>query len=630
MNAKRILSVCLVWLATSTIATYGMDWVARHGLTAVDYQTTFTDLVNKGYRLKVVSGYTRGGQERYAALWVKTASPEWAARHGLSSSDYPAAFNDFRKKGFRLVYVSGYAVNNQPRFAAIWEKSPGPAWEARHGLTSAQYQKAFDDLVKAGYRLWHISGYSVNGQDFYAAIWDKSSGPVWEARHGLTSADYQKAFDDLNSKGYRLKVVSGYRVGAEDRYAALWEKTGGPLFAARHGIKGDFYQGVFDNFYYQGYYPTYINGFASGSVEKFNGIWENTNWKGSDLDLIRNNVQAYMNKHNIPGLSIALTKDGRLIYAAGFGQADQSSGEEVSPDHLFRVASVSKPITSVTIMRLLEQGMISSLDKKVFGPNGLLGSKYSTPANNKKIESVTVRQLLEHASGFTNAYGDPMFEHTNYTRDQLINWALANKAPQNDAGTVYEYSNFGYCILGRIVEKVTGQSYETYVRNNVLNKAGITRMVIAGNSLTERKPGEVVYYPSSAYNLNARRFDSHGGWIATPIDLMRFMVRVDGLSTKSDIVGSGSYTTMTTKPGIKDKNGNDPNYAFGWIVGSGYQWHNGAMPGTLGLMARAPNGFGYSALVNTRPGGDQFAGELKQMLDQIIAAISSWPAYDLF
>lgn len=630
MNAKRIILVCLVWLATPTSAAYSMDWVTRHGLTAADYQSTFTDLVNKGYRLKVVSGYMSGGQERYAALWVKTASPEWAARHGLSSADYQAAFDDFRKKGFRLVYVSGYAVNNQPRFAAIWEKSPGPTWEARHSLTSAQYQKSFDDLVKAGYRLRHISGYSVNRQDFYAAIWEKSSGPVWEVRHGLTSTDYQKTFIDLTGKGYRLKVISGYRVGAEDRYAALWEKTGGPLFAARHGIKSEFYQGVFDNFYYQGYYPTYINSFASGSAEKFNGVWENTNWKGSDLDLIRDKVQAYMNKHNIPGLSIALTKDGRLVYAAGFGQADQSRGEEVSPDNLFRIASVSKPITSVTIMLLLEQGKISSLDKQVFGPNSLLGSKYSTPANNRKIENITVRQLLEHASGFTNVYGDPMFEHTNYTHDQLINWALANKAPQNDAGTVHEYSNFGYCILGRIVEKVTGQSYETYVRNNVLNKAGITRMVIGGNSLAERKPGEVVYYPSNAYNLNVRRFDSHGGWIATPIDLMRFMVRVDGLSTKSDIVSSGSYTAMTAKPGISDKNGKNPNYVFGWVVGSGYQWHNGAMNGTLGLMARAPNGFGYAALVNTCPGGDQYAGELKLMLDQIIAAISAWPVYDLF
>ncbi len=447
-SLRSVLLVCLVWLGTSASAAYGVDWVARHGLTPGDYQSTFTNLANQGYRLKVVSGYTRGGQERYAGLWVKTAGPAWAARHGLSSAAYQTAFDDFRKQGFRLVYVSGHAVNNQPRFSAIWEKSSGPAWEARHGLTAAQYQKTFDDLKKAGYRLRHVNGYSVNGKDFYAAIWDKSAGPAWAARHGLSSADYQKAFTDLTGQGYRLKVVSGYRVGAQDRYAALWEKTAGPLFAARHGIRGDFYQGVFDNFYYQGYYPTYLNGFASGSAEKFNGIWENTSWKGSDLDLIRSKVEAYRSKHNIPGLSIALTKEGRLDYAAGFGQADPSSGEEVSPGHLFRIASVSKPITSVTIMKLLEQGKISSLDQKVFGPNSLLGSKYATPANNKKIESITVRQLLEHVSGFTNAFGDPMFENTGFTHDQLINWALANKVHRTMPGACMSTPTSGFASWG--------------------------------------------------------------------------------------------------------------------------------------------------------------------------------------
>ncbi len=110
-------------------------------------------------------------------------------------------------------------------------------------------------------------------------------------------------------------------------------------------------------------------------------------------------------------------------------------------------------------------------------------------------------------------------------------------------------------VLGRIVEQVTGQPYETYVRDHILSQAGITRMQIAGNSLAERKPGEVVYYPARSYKPNVRRFDSHGGWIATPTDLLRFMVRVDGLPTKPDILSAGSHAAMTTKSGIKDIEG---------------------------------------------------------------------------
>src|SRR5919109_1344416 len=561
-------------------ASGGTPWVARHGLTAAQYQTTFTHLVKKGYRLKTVSGYTSGGAVRYAALWVKQGGPAWAARHGLTSSKYQAAFDHYKKTGYRLTHVSGYAVGGAPRFAAIWQKTSGPAWQARHNLTAAQYQQTFEDL---------------------------------------------------KSKGYRMRGVSGYNVGGTDLYAALWEKSGGPLYAARHGVPGAFYQDVFDNLYYQGYQPVYVNGFASGSSSRLNAIWENTTWKSADLELIGDKVAAYMTTHSIPGLALAITKDGRLVYAGGFGLADKSTGQEASPTQLFRIASVSKPITPVAVMRLLEQGKLTSLDLKVFGPNSILGSQYATPDNNTSIESITVRQLLQHISGFTTKVddmNDPMFQHTDYSTDELINWALKTKAPINSPGSVYEYSNFGYKILGRVIAAKSGQSYEDYVRS-VLASTGVTDMVLAANAAADRKPHEVVYYPSSAYDLNVNRFDAHGGWLASAIDLTRFMVRVDGLGTKPDIVNGTDYTTMTTKSGVLDADGVDPTYAFGWVVGGGYQWHNGCMTGTIALMGRAPSGITYSATVNTRPSTDPCANKLRQALDTIVGGVSAWPAYDL-
>ncbi len=117
------------------------------------------------------------GQDRYAAIWVKSGSGAWEARHGLTSAQYQATFDKLVGEGYRLVDVSGYDVNGQGRYAAIWVKSGGPAWQARHGLTSAQYQATFDKLVGEGYRLVHVSGYAVNGQDRYAAIWEKSEWP---------------------------------------------------------------------------------------------------------------------------------------------------------------------------------------------------------------------------------------------------------------------------------------------------------------------------------------------------------------------------------------------------------------------------------------------------------------------
>jgi hypothetical protein len=236
--------------------------VARHGLSSAEYQATFDDLVGKGYRLVHVSGYSVNGQDKYAAIWIKSGGSAWVARHGLSSAEYQATFDDLVGKGYRLVDVSGYNVNGQDKYAAIWEKSGGPAWVARHGLSSAQYQAAFDDLVGKGYRLVRVSGYSVNGQDKYAAIWDKSNSPAWVARHGLSSAQYQAAFDDLVGKGYRLVHVSGYSVNGQDKYAAIWDKSNSPAWVARHGLSSAQYQATFDDLVGKGYQLVDVSGYS--------------------------------------------------------------------------------------------------------------------------------------------------------------------------------------------------------------------------------------------------------------------------------------------------------------------------------------------------------------------------------
>ena len=148
----------------------------------------------------------------------------WQARHGMTSAEYQQVFNDLTSQGYRLVDVSGYEVGGQDLYAAIWEQRVGPSWEARHGLTFSQYQQTFNELQGKGYRLVHVSGYGVRGQDFYAAIWEKRNGSPWQARHGMTAAEYQQAFNNLAHQGYRLIDVSGYNVGGQDRYAAIWSK----------------------------------------------------------------------------------------------------------------------------------------------------------------------------------------------------------------------------------------------------------------------------------------------------------------------------------------------------------------------------------------------------------------------
>jgi CubicO group peptidase (beta-lactamase class C family) len=628
--AARLLfaSALLAWMVLPGKTEAQAPWQARHALTPAQYQSTFDDLAKQGYRLKCVSGYVSNG-ERYAALWVKTSGPAWQARNGLSAADYQKTFDDLVKQGYRLTWVSAHEAGGALRYEAIWEKKGGPAWEARNNLTAAEYQQTFDSLTKQGYRPIHVSGAGSGGSARYAAIFDKSSGPAWQARHAMTAAQFQKAFDDFAQQGYRLTDISGYNVGGTDFYAALWEKQAGPWWQARNGIPDAWYQNVFDNYYYQGYTPLLITAFTSGGRGRMNGIWSNTAFSAKDLGLINSRMSGYLSAHKAPGAAIAITRNGRLVYAAGFGHANQETGEEAGPTSLFRIASVSKPFTSVAILKLVEAGKLK-LDDKVFGPGSLLGAQFPTPVGNKKIEQITVRYLLEHVSGLSNDGGDPMFMNLGMTHAQLISWMLNDPAHvmSRNANSQFEYLNFGFCLLGRVIEKASGKSYEQFVREAVLTPSGITNMAIGANSEAQRKPREVKYYPDDAYSLNVTRFDSHGGWVASPIDLERFLVRVDGLPSKPDILSAVSHTAMTTAAHVKDAKGNDPNYAFGWGVSP--QWHNGAMSGTIAFLAVMPNGYTYAAVVNTRPDDDGFAFTLSSTLQQIVNDVSAWPSYDLF
>ena len=236
--------------------------IARHGMTSSQYQSEFDKYIGQGYRLISVSGSGSGNQTRYAAIWEKSSGPRWAARHGMTSSQYQQQFDRYTGEGYRLTHISGYGAGNQTRYAAIWEKSSGPRWAARHGMTSSQYQSEFDKYTGEGYRLTHVSGYGTGNQTRYAAIWEKSSGPRWAARHGMTSSQYQSEFDKYTGEGYRLTHVSGYGTGNQTRYAAIWEKRSGPRWAARHGMTSSQYQSEFDKYTGAGYQLTHVSGYG--------------------------------------------------------------------------------------------------------------------------------------------------------------------------------------------------------------------------------------------------------------------------------------------------------------------------------------------------------------------------------
>jgi hypothetical protein len=242
----------------------GLAWQARHGIDGETYQATFDTLVGQGFRLTSVAGYSEGRGARFNAVWVQQPGPAWQARHGLTADEYQAAFDALVGQGFRLTCVSGYAENGAARYAAIWEQRDGPEWQARHGLSRADYQATFDAMAGQGLVPVQVCGYRVGVDVRFAAIWERREGVGFVGRHGLTAGEYQRAFDEQVAAGFRLACVSGYSDTGIARYAALWHGDQRGPWQARHGVDASEYQRHFDALAAGGFRPVQVSGYGDG------------------------------------------------------------------------------------------------------------------------------------------------------------------------------------------------------------------------------------------------------------------------------------------------------------------------------------------------------------------------------
>src|SRR5580698_6298979 len=213
-------------------------------------------------------------------------------------------------------------------------------------------------------------------------------------------------------------------------------------------------------------------------------------------------MEGLLTKYSIPGAALAISRNGVLLYARGFGHADTASSRPVQPDSLFRLASVSKTFTAIAIMKLVEEGKIQ-LNQSAFSLMPDL-TPLSGETLNPQLAAVTVRQLLNMTGGWDRSIVPDPIDNTPAVSvatglplpiscPQVIQYQLGRPL-QHAPGTTYAYSNFGYCVLGQIISEVTGMSYEDYVRLAVLTPLGIQRAKQADPFISDVVNDEVTYY----------------------------------------------------------------------------------------------------------------------------------------
>ena len=362
-------------------------------------------------------------------------------------------------------------------------------------------------------------------------------------------------------------------------------------------------------------------------------------------------VNSFMKKWNIQGASVAIARQGKLVYARGFGYADTAAGLETQPYSKFRVASISKLVTAIAVMKLMEEGKLS-LDDKVFGPDGILNDSCYCYPRDKRVFNISVAHLLSHEGGWSQRYGDQMFMPHVIAREMkcslpvdtrtIVRFALSKRL-HFTPGTGRSYSNLGYSILGLVIEKISGMPYEEYCTTAIFEPLGIYDIVPGKNLPEEKAPFEVTYYEPAGMPLRPSVYGTgelvpvrYGGndvealgaagyWLATAPDLMKLVLAVDGFDYNDDILSESSIELMTDV--------NNSISPLGWktTLENGTWIRTGSFAGTAAMIKRQPDGLTWIVLLNSSAwNGPGIHTYINRMMASMVSQISDWPEYNLF
>lgn len=379
-------------------------------------------------------------------------------------------------------------------------------------------------------------------------------------------------------------------------------------------------------------------------------------------------VEEYMQARGVPGGALAVVKGGRLVYARGYGWADRDKKIPARPDTLFRIASISKTFTGVATLRLMEEKKLE-LDARAFDIIRLNPLPGAEKKRDSRLAGITVRQLLQHTGGWDRDKSfDPMFRSREIARaagvpspagqSEIIRYMLSQPL-DSDPGRAFAYSNFGYCLLGRIIEKISGRPYDTFVREKVLTPLGIQRMRLGRTRDGQQAEDEARYYntsdevtesvwdgstknvpwPYGGFCLES--MDSHGGWIASAVELARYAAAFNNPEACPFLKGATIRTMQAPPPPPASRKANgeveDHYYGCGWNVrpvgkeGRANYWHTGSLPGTFTILVRRSDGLSWAALFNLRVEDSKLSSNaIDPALHRAANAVKEWPSEDLF
>ncbi|HEX5053183.1 MAG TPA: serine hydrolase [Planctomycetota bacterium] len=633
--------------------------VAYHDQNGAAHQLQHDTLTPLGYRMIALTIYGSTSAPSYAAVWVHRAGPPVQAFHGLTAAQYQSFSDTWWPLGYRPKILSAMGTAANPRFAGTYELTNAAGWTS-HGLTQTEFWDERDSAKQSGFDVTAVDVYGSNTDPRFVVAF----GPVDAGQATIVSvgdSDYQEHFDALGSGHNRPALVA---CNDAHRYVSLWRSDDVGDWVGHHDMTATEYQNHFDTYLLQNRYPIALAASGSGSSRRFTAIWA-----PSDLPLLPTFtaigptvpqfapfdtwVHNWMLANSTRAASLAIARNGRLVHARGYTLA--GAGYPLTqPTSLFEIASNTKPLTSI----LVHQHFANPTSG--VAPLNTMLSYFPTIALDPRAGQITLHHLLTHQGGWDrNVSPDPMvgldptiaatfFQPLPIGKNLIYRYMIGTQLLDFDPGTDSQYSNFGYSVLGQVLEAANpGLSYEQLMKTRVFAPLGITRPLIADSLVVH--PGEVRYHPyvpmlsrsvvddsrpwvAGQYGgLNKENMDSHGAWVMAAPDYAKVLAAFD-LGASNPVLDPTQTAAMwTVEPGY-------PTLMRGWYLrnvadGLGGQvrmcHHNGRLYGAVSFIARRMDGLSFVFLTN----GDRTnldGGVHGEQLSNIANTISLWPTWDLF
>lgn len=508
---------------------------------------------------------------RFDATLVKNGGAQagkWWWRFGLTQAQVNEITDE---KKARLIDVEVYRLNGNLRYAIVMKRDTQTGWYWFVNQTPDSLKEKYRDKKM---RLIDVERYRDNGQTRFAAIMVDNTGANkrrWAWFIGQTPQDISAKLDELK---LRVLDLDRHGSGGNTRFdVVLSETESGQGWWYYYGIKP---QEAATMALRHGARIIDVEAAGPNRVDAvlLNNGFARAGHCGGDMVHARRKIEAVMKKHAIPGAQVAVGRDGRLVMSCALGTADLEQNQKAKPDHLFRIMSVSKPITVAAIRHQVAAGKFTLGDRML----DALGDRApSGPFADGRMQDITVDHLLGHMAGFyRDVPYDPMVSQTSVAADMgqepplvcseiaahaIKNFPLSftpgvvpssvDTAAEQEEFKTRKYSNLGYCILQQIVAENAAGNYQQFVKNKILKPAGITAMRIGRGRLVDRAEGEVRYYDvpfarrvSSQYaNVSSdvprpysyvvEAMAGHGGWLASANDLVRFAQFTSGSTSHS-------------------------------------------------------------------------------------------------